>query len=182
MTRMAILALALVSSLAVAAPPNPPPASKLQGFARYELRELTMGPPFAGQKPNEAAATRVREQIAKDVAPLIEKWNGAAATDTDKTLVLEPRIEDIRFISGGKRFWAGAMAGDSHIVIKMKITASTGALVAEPEFYQRASGTAGAWSMGGHDNSMLPRVVGLMVEYLNANYPEAVGGRTGYEP
>ena len=39
----------------------------------------------------------------------------------DRKLVLEPRIEKLKVVSGGARFWAGALAGDSYVVMKFRI-------------------------------------------------------------
>jgi hypothetical protein len=41
---------------------------------------------------------------------------------------------------------------------------------------------AGAFTVGAHDSAMLKKVVDLIVDYLEANYAEAVGGATGFEP
>ena len=57
----------------------------------------------------------------------------------------------------------------------------TGEVIAEPEFFQRAHGYGGAWSVGGTDNAMLVRVSTVLEEYLERNYAKAVGGPTGQE-
>ena len=68
-------------------------------------------------------------------------------------------------------------------MVKVRITElDSGKLIGEPEFYRRAAAMAGAWTVGGHDNAMLGKVVGLIADYLNANYEVAAGGPTGYEP
>jgi hypothetical protein len=77
----------------------------------------------------------------------------------------------------------GIVQGDGKIVINVRIVEQpSGKVIATPEFYQRASAIAGAWTLGAHDNSMLQRVTALVANYLSGNYNEAVGGATGYEP
>lgn len=74
------------------------------------------------------------------------------------------------------------MAGDGFIKVKLVVTEQpSGKVVAEPEFYRRASAMAGAWTMGAHDNAMLEKMASLVASYLAANYTEAVGGETGYD-
>jgi hypothetical protein len=55
----------------------------------------------------------------------------------------------------------------------------SGKLPAEPEFFQRAAAWSGAFTVGGQDNAMLPRIVTLVADYPNRNYREAVGGPSG---
>ena len=39
-------------------------------------------------------------------------------------------------------------------------------IIASPIFSQRSAAMAGAWSFGGHDNSMLTRIGDLAYEYV----------------
>lgn len=57
----------------------------------------------------------------------------------------------------------------------------TKTVIAEPQFYQRASAMGGAWSIGATDNDMLKRIAVVCQEYLERNYNQAVGGPTGLE-
>lgn len=176
--------LLVVGGPAIAAPPNPPPAAKLAGHASYEIKPIEMGAPYAGQKPNEKAREKLQEHLNTQLTPILETWNQAGASSGAQTrLVIEPYVSNIKFIGGGARFWGGALAGDSFVVLKVKITEQpSGTLVAEPEFYQRAAAMSGAWTVGAQDKDMLRRVATLVANYLSSNYVEAVGGPTGYEP
>lgn len=183
-TLLAIVALAVAALPAHAAPQNPPPARKLAGFASYEVKPMAIDPALEDKKNADKVVAKVQEYMNQNVAPIVAKWNAEATSAGGATgkLVIEPRITALHKPSGATRFFAGALAGDGKIVVMVKIHDETGAVVAEPEFYRRANGIAGAWTMGGHDNAMLGKVVGLIADYLNANYSEAVGGATGYEP
>jgi len=61
------------------------------------------------------------------------------------------------------------------------IDAETKAVIAEPEFYQRAAAMGWAWSVGATDNDMLDRIATVFQEYLERNYDKPVGGPTGLE-
>ncbi|HKY06638.1 MAG TPA: hypothetical protein VJQ55_00265 [Candidatus Binatia bacterium] len=114
------------------------------------------------------------------MAPIVDKWNRAPQSGGIRTLVIQPRIEHIKFIGGGARFWAGPIAGSSAVIMKVKyIDKNSGKLVAEPEFFQRAAAWSGAFTVGGQDNAMLARIVTLVAEYTNGNYDSAVGGPSG---
>jgi len=155
---------------------NPAPLQKLSNFGKFELKPLTMNEEFRGNKGNLAAQESVQTHINSNVLPKLEAWN----KNSGKTLIVEPNIAQIRFVSGNARFWGGALAGNSRILLSIKfIEKETGKLIANPVFYQRANGYAAAWSFGAHDKSMLSRVVTKMHEYLNVNYTQAIGGKTG---
>ena len=110
---------------------NPPPAEALGQFDRYELRPATLASDYAGHKANQEALASFQRNLDERVGAWAAQRNAAPATHTPvRTLVVEPRIEKIRFISGGARFWAGAFAGSSRILVTMKLTHLLGALVA----------------------------------------------------
>lgn len=173
-----------VSATAIAEPQNPPPVNVLAGYDSYELAPIAMGPPYAGDEGKEKAKAKIQEHMLAATSPIIESWNMAAAgSTTGQMLVIEPRIEKLKVVSGGARFWAGAFAGDSYVVMKFRIVEQpSGKQLAEPEFYQRAAAMSGAWTFGGQDKDMLNRIVALANHYLETNYKDAVGGPTGYDP
>jgi hypothetical protein len=179
----AALLLAMCAA-ALAEPQNPPPANALAGYDKYELAPIAMGPPYEGDKGKEKAREKIQGHMTAATGPIIEQWNKDAAANTrGLTLVIEPRIEKLKVVSGGARFWGGALAGDSYVVMKFRfVEQPSGKLLAEPEFYQRAAAMSGAWTFGGQDKDMLNRIVALANRYLETNYVEAVGGPTGYDP
>jgi hypothetical protein len=160
---------------------NPPPTNKLQGYAGYELKAVTLNPELAGKKNMDKVVAKVEENLKQSAGTVVSGWAVDAASP--QKLVIEPHIENLHKPSGANRFFAGAMAGNSRILLKVKITEQpSGKVVAEPEFYRHANAVAGAWTMGAHDNAMLEKVAALLASYLSANYTEAVGGETGFEP
>jgi hypothetical protein len=179
----AMLMLALGAS-AVAEPQNPPPANALAGYDKYELAPIALDPQYAGDAGKVAAKDKIQGYVTAETGAIIEQWNkDAAGSARGQSLLLEPRLEKLKVVSGGARFWGGALAGDSFVVMKLKITEQpSGKQLAEAEFYQRASAMSGAWTFGAQDKDMMHRVVVLANHYLQSNYKEAVGGPTGYDP
>lgn len=162
---------------------NAAPSVQLDHYARFELKPVQLVPPYAGQNANEKARDSVQHNLQQGLGQWVVQRNAEpSAAEPARTLVIEPIIEKVRFISGGKRFFAGAFAGSSRILLRLKLTdAATGEVVAQPEFYQHARGMAGAWTAGGADHAMLARIASLARDYVTANYTARVGAPTGWE-
>jgi len=178
----AITTLLVSWAMAFAAPQNPPPAKKFAGYAGYDLSAMQIDPELAEKKNADKVLAKVQASMHKHVQPLVDSWNGSADAAAADRLRIEPRIVSLHKPSGANRFFAGAFAGQSRIIVKVRIVeAQAGALIAEPEFYQHANALGGAWSIGATDNAMLERVTELIATYLRTNYDTPVGGATGYE-
>ncbi len=162
---------------------NPPPKVPLNTFQRFELAPVAMGAPFTEHETNTVARAKLEENFAERVKPLLAEWNARPAGDAPRTLRIEPEIAYVRFITGGKRFWGGAFAGDSiiHVRVRMRDAAS-GETIAEPQFYQHANAFGAAWSFGGTDKHMLIRLSGMLEHSLRSNYEAAVGGAVAVAP
>lgn len=163
---------------------NPPPAEKFADFTRFEMPKLALLPPYAGQEPNERALVKIQENVDLRMKPALQVWNGAApAGAAARTLLIEATIPELKFINATARVFAGAMAGSSAVILRVRITEKeTGKIVAEPIFYARAAAMGGAYSMGASDNAMLVRIANRLSDYLLGNYSQAIGGVTGAEP
>jgi hypothetical protein len=163
---------------------NPAPANKLQGYSGYELKQVTLADESANRKNVDKVVASVDQNVRNSVSPILAEWNAATASAANKEkIVIAPHIVGVKKSSGATRFFAGALSGNSYIVMKVKITEeSSGKVIAEPEFYRRANALAGAWTFGAHDNAMLEKIASLLANYLTANYTAAVGGETGWEP
>jgi hypothetical protein len=172
--------LALAMSVANAAEQNPPPAMKFEGFGTYQLADLEVGDAIMKKKNADKVVARVKVHFAEHVQPVVDDWNTKPG-DSTAILRIEPRIVGLHKPSGANRFFAGAMAGQSHILIQLRITdTDTNTVIAEPEFYQHANALGAAWSIGATDNAMLERVTELIAGYLKRNYLSPEGGPTGY--
>jgi len=150
---------------------NPAPSVVLSSFQRFEMMPVSLEPPFDEYDANKDAVQNLEANLAERAKPLIDEWNAKPAGDAPRTLRIEPKIAYIRFITGGKRFFAGAFAGDSGILIKLKLTdAATGETIGEPQFYQRAGAFSAAYTFGAMDKHMLIRASGMIANYLKTNY------------
>jgi len=161
---------------------NPPPKAPLSTFDRFEVLPVTIAPEFKKGEANQRALARIQSEFDAKVLRLVDAWNKRpAAAETPRQLEIAPHVEKLKFVGGGARFWGGALAGDSAVLMKVTLTdKATGTVVAEPEFYQRAAAMGGAWTGGATDNAMLDRIADLVADYLASNFDEAKGGPTGY--
>jgi hypothetical protein len=150
---------------------NPPPSVQLNTYQRFELLPVAMDAPYAGQKGNEVAKGYLQGNISDRVGAVINTWNEQPAGDAPKTLKIEPKMTHVRFISGGKRVFAGGFAGSSWVYMTTRLTdAQTGEVVGEPAFFQRANGIGAAWTFGATDKTMLIRLSSMLRAYLQNNY------------
>jgi hypothetical protein len=172
-----LLVSACVTHIEPAAKSNPPPAEPLADFAHFQLLPLQAS---ADAKAETAALAKIQSNLQQKIPAVTKAWE---KTDPNgRTLQIEPYVDQLKFVDGGTRFFAGAFAGSSAVVMKLKlIDAATHQVIAQPEFFQRAAAMGGAWSVGGTDNGMLDRITSVAGDYLTRNYTQAVGGPTGAE-
>jgi hypothetical protein len=155
---------------------NPPPSEPFREFGTFQLEPVALNPAYADHGYNASATNAIERNLRKSLVPQLLTWD----KHEGRTLVIEPYIEEIKFIGGAARFWGGAWAGSSAVVMRVAYKdAETGATVASPAFYQHAKAMSGAWTMGGADNAMLSRIANLITTYTSNNYESAVGGPTG---
>jgi len=168
---------ACVTHIEPTAKTNPPPAEPLAHFAHFELLPLQAS---ADAKEETAALAKIETNLKAKIPALTKGWE--QADPNGRKLQIEATVEQLKFVDGGTRFFAGAFAGSSAVVMKLKlIDAATHQVIAQPEFYQRAAAMGGAWSIGGTDTGMLERITEIAKDYLTRNYSQAVGGPTGAE-
>lgn len=154
---------------------NPAPTVALNTYQRFEIAPVAMDAPYAGQKGNEVAREYLQGNLDERVGAVLKAWNEQPAGDASRTLKIEPKMSHVRFISGGKRFFAGGLAGKSWVYVTAKLTdAQTGAVVGEPGFYQQANALGAAWTFGTTDKTMLIRIASMLRGYLQQNYDKTV--------
>ena len=159
---------------------NPAPASSFSSYSQIELNPVQFDPGLPSGSANQAALQKIQENVDAEIGSTLEQWNSSPSATSNGRLVIEPVITEMKFVGGATRVFAGALAGSSAVVMKVRIYDSeSGDTIAEPEFYQRAAAMGGAYTVGVTDNLMLVRIANLLVEYLKSNYENAVGGRTG---
>jgi hypothetical protein len=182
LTRRAVILLAglamagCTTEIYAPAAQNPPPSEPFRNFGQFQLQPVTLNPSLAEHGYNQSATASINRSLQQSLGTLLAAWDKGEG----RTLIVDPYIDEIKFVGGAARFWAGAMAGSSAVVMRVTYKdAATGAVVAEPVFYQHAHAMGGAWTFGGSDNAMLSRLAELVTTYTRNNYASAVGGPTG---
>jgi hypothetical protein len=159
---------------------NPRPSEALGAFDRFEISRIEMPEPFASKKGGQKALARIQTRLDEKLAGPMAEWNNRPSShEPPRLLRIEPRIVRIKFVGGATRFFVGALAGKSAVLMRVRLTdAATGTIIGDPEFYSQAAALSGSYSLGAADNAMLTRVASVIVLYLTSNQDEAVGGPT----
>lgn len=155
---------------------NPPPAEAFSKYGRIEVKPAVFK---SGLRGSKGALAKIDQNIQHDLTTSLAEWN--QRPNNGRTLVIEPVVEELSFKGGAKRVLLGPLAGSSGVLMRMNIHDKNGAVVASPEFFQRANAMAAGFLMGVHDNIMLTRVANLSTNYVKANFSQNVGGPTGAE-
>ena len=161
---------------------NPAPTDAFGKFNHFEISTLAV--PQAIQEREPRSTEWLAENLRAAIEPVVLAWNQGAQgrSSPARTLLISPAVEELKFISTGERIMAGAFAGSSGVILRIRFTEKeTGRLVNEAIFYQRANAWGSAYTYGSTDRDMLKRVARLVSAYLTANYSAAVGGSTGAE-
>lgn len=170
------LASACATDIRAGATQNPSPEVTFNQFGRFELQSVKLAPRYANQSGNEAARAKIQKELELRLQPMFANW----ARRDGATLVIEPVIDEVKFINGAARFWVGPIAGSSAVVMSVTFRDKrTGNVIARPQFYQQANAWGGSFTFGVTDNLMLNRIAELAAQYTAANYAQAVGGPTG---
>jgi hypothetical protein len=124
----------------------------LSAYAHYELHDIT-----ADVQVHPKVMAKLTTELKLRLDEAVARWNHEGeAPGHDGTLAVEVVITDMKFVSGGKRVWAGGFAGNSHSSATVKlIDGGSGKLIDSRVFMRQADAVAGAWSFGAADNSML---------------------------
>jgi len=174
---LALLCCACVTHIRPDVAGNPPPAEPFEHFQHFMLEPIKVSDEAAHET---AAVDKISTYMQQRVGGTLAGWENR--NQGGRVLNIEPTIVQLKFVGGGARFFAGALAGSSAVLMRVKFTdAQTGHVIADPEFYQRAAAYGGAWSIGGTDNGMLARITTVVQEYAQRNYTQSVGGPTGLD-
>lgn len=147
------------------------PARKLSSFASYELKPIVLSDAVKAEEGKVAEAGKLEAAMRAKVLPLLEQWQAAGGAGRTGKLVIEPRLASLKVVSGGARFWAGAMAGDSNVDLDLVMTdLDTGQVIAKPRIARSADAMTGGWSIGKSDQNLRDYIAGITYQYLTDNY------------
>ncbi len=132
--------------------------------------ELFDLPTDAGEiEADKGKMREAKETCGLRYSPLLEDWE--ASSSGEGTLLIEPQLKGLRVVGGGARFWVGALAGDSHIDMDLKlVNDQTGTTVADVRIYRNADSMTGGWSVGKSDQNLDEYVTSIVHQYLSDNY------------
>jgi hypothetical protein len=148
-----------------------PPAKRLASFAEYELKPMVLSAAVQADPAKVQVAGTLEKTLRAKLQPLLDQWKAEASSGRAGALVIEPRLESLRVVSGGARFFIGALAGDSNVDMDLAMTdQATGQQVAKPRISLRADAMTGGWSVGKSDENLLDYIASIAYQYMTANY------------
>ncbi len=161
----------------ISKPTREPLPSKVRfgEFTNIEMKAVGISETYAEAEANQKALRKIDEILFNDMRMLYPNLkrieNGEDFSKaSDKTLQITPIIKEIKFVGGGARFWVGAMAGSSAVLMEAIFRdGSSSEIIADPEFIRVANAYSGGWSMGVTDNKMLEDIARDIVNYASVN-------------
>ena len=157
-----------------------PPEIKFGAFEKIYFRSTGINSALASHSANQKALVKINQHLFYRLFPIFPLLTLIEANEQldglDKnSLLIEPFVDDIRFVGGATRSYAGFYAGDSGVTLRVTFTdLSQDKIIASPAFYQRAAAMAG-WLGDSHDQTMLTRIGDLASEYILLHLTEATG-------
>ncbi len=147
------------------------PTKPLSSYSSFKLENLVLNDDTRLKKDKTKVAKELDVKLHAKLLPLLTEWNSNKNNNGSGTLVIKPQLRWLHVVSGGARFWAGAMAGESRIDMDLKmIDAQTGNEIARPRIMTTASAMSGGWSVGATDKNLLNYIADISYEYLKNNY------------
>lgn len=155
--------------------PVTPASTRLGQFERVILVRSELAPAYADQGANVKAANKIDEVLAQRINGTLDNvelktpaevkaMNLAGKTDV---LLIKPYIKQIKFIGGAARFWAGAMAGSSVVIMDVAFERGDGKKLSNPGFMRKAGAYTDAFGVA--SNAMLNDVAQDVGNYVMAN-------------
>lgn len=153
--------------------PVTPTTTKLSQFSKVILVKSEIAPNYAKDGANAKASSKIDEVLRNKLSssfPSVETVSKApaASPSNDHAVIIKPYIKQIKFIGGAARFWAGAMAGSSVVIMDVAfIDAQTGKQLSNPGFERSAGAYTDAFGVA--SNKMLEDVANDAANYASAN-------------
>lgn len=150
----------------------------LSDFKQVVLVATEIAPTYADNGANIKAVNKIDEllnlrvsELFEDVAVVeldeVDKRTLAAAEKGD-TLLIKPYVKQIKFIGGAARFWGGAMAGSSVVIIDaVFVDAATGEVIGKTGTYRKAGAYSDPFGIG--SNRMLDDAAQDIINYIASN-------------
>lgn len=147
----------------------PPPHRSLTSYSSFVLDPMVLDGRVREDSKKVRVAGDLERRLRDRLDPLLRSWSGSASGTG--TLIIRPALQSLYIVSGGARFWVGAMAGDSTIDMDLQlIDQATGEQIGNPRIVMNSSGMGGAWSVGATDRNLLNYIVDISYNYLVENH------------
>lgn len=150
----------------------------LGGFNKVVLVKAKIAEDYAGHPANIKAVDKIDEVLALELKKVLNNiivvseqeyaGNNYANVASGEVLVIKPLVKQVKFIGGAARFWAGAAAGSSVVVMDTAfIDAGTGTVLSNPGYYRKGAAYGDAFGVA--SNRMLSDVATDVVNYVRTN-------------
>jgi hypothetical protein len=146
------------------------PTKRFSSYAAYELRPMVLSEAVKRDEAKVEAAGELEAVVRAKLRPLLSKWQAARGSERSGTLIIEPRLESLRIVSVGARFWIGGFAGDSSIDMDLMFTEQSNGQIAKPRITRSADAMTGGWSVGQSDQNLLDYIASIAYYYVTDNY------------
>ena len=165
MIRAALLVLGVAAAFPALAQETP--ARAIADYANYELRDIQ-----ARAEVHPKVMDKLTSELKLRIDPALARWNAEGSKPGRAgTLAIEVVIRRMKFVSGGKRLWAGSFAGGSYSEAEVRLVdAGSGQLIDSQSFEHQARAVSGAWSFGASDNAMLDRLAESAAKWVIARH------------
>jgi curli biogenesis system outer membrane secretion channel CsgG len=101
-----------------------------------------------------------------------EQVGKALSGAPDDTLLVQTNVPEMRIVSGAARFWGGAFAGSSNMIMDVKLVdAVTQAVVGEKRLESGNNAFAAAWTYGSSDRSLPTDMGNITAQFLSKIVP-----------
>ncbi len=148
----------------------PPPSQPLSAYSRIEIEPLTYSKQVQADPRKVERAKDLEVRFTPRIQKSLDAWNAKATTNAgadQKKLIIKPNIQSLKIVSGGARFFAGVLSGDSTISVYMQfVDPASGAIVAGPTIVKSSGAFAGAWSFGATDTNLMNYVGETANQYI----------------
>ena len=154
--------------------PVTPSKARFGGFEKVILVRTAIAPTYGEHEANIKAVNKIDEVLASRINAILDNVEIKTAdqlkamnlSDPD-VLVIKPYVKQIKFIGGAARFWAGAMAGSSVVIMDVAFERGDGQKLSNPGYMRKAGAYSDAFGVA--SNRMLNDVVEDVANYVMAN-------------
>lgn len=145
-----------------------PTQGKLSTYSKFKLLPMKLTKDISSNSKKLAYSKTIETKLQNKLKPLLQKWS---STKSRRKLSIQPELISLRVVSGGARFWIGAMAGESKIQLRLIIKdVQKNKVIGTPVISKNTGGMSGAWSGGATDRSLVDYIVSIAEQYLINNY------------